>query len=136
MKRKITKVFLCLFLLSSFIAGCGRSNNVVEESKSDYKKISAQEAKSMMESDEEMIIIDVREESEYNEGHIKDSLLLPLGNIEKDIEKMAEDKDKTILLYCRSGRRSSEAATILTNLGYSNVYDFGGIIDWDYEIVK
>lgn len=136
MKRKITKVFLFLFLIASLITGCGRSNNAVEESKSNYKKISSQEAKSMMESDEEMIIIDVREESEYNEGHIKDSLLLPLGNIEKDIEKMAKDKDKTILLYCRSGRRSSEAATILTNLGYSNVYDFGGIIDWDYEIIK
>lgn len=136
MKRKITKVFLCLFLILAFITGCGRNNNGVEENKSDHKKISAQEAKSMMESNEDMVIIDVREESEYNEGHIKNSLLLPLGKIEKDIEKVSEDKDKTILLYCRSGRRSSEAATILTSLGYRNVYDFGGIIDWDYEIVK
>lgn len=100
---------------------------------SSYHKISAEEAKEMMDT-QEVIIVDVRTQAEYNEGHIENAILIPNETISEAPAELA-DKDAVILVYCRSGSRSKQASDKLVALGYTNIYDFGGIIDWPYEIV-
>lgn len=101
-----------------------------------YETISAEDAKKIMDSGEKVVILDVREQDEYDEGHIAGSILIPYTEIENKSQEMSTDKDKQILVYCRSGRRSKIAAEALSKLGYTNVKEFGGIIDWPYEIEK
>ena len=101
-----------------------------------YEEISGAEAKALMDSGSGYIILDVREQDEYDEGHIPGSILIPYGEIADRAEKELPDKDQLILGYCRSGRRSKIAAEELVKLGYTNVKEFGGIIDWEYDIVK
>lgn len=101
-----------------------------------YEQITAEEAKKIMDSGEEHIILDTREQDEFDEGHIPGAILIPYTEIENKAEEMLPDKDKLILVYCRSGRRSKIAAESLSKLGYTNVKEFGGIIDWSYEIEK
>ena len=101
-----------------------------------YEQITAEEAKKIMDSGEEHIIFDTREQDEFDEGHIPGAILIPYTEIENKAEAMLPDKDKLILVYCRSGRRSKIAAESLSKLGYTNVKEFGGIIDWTYEIEK
>lgn len=98
--------------------------------------ISAEEAKKIIDTEEHEIVLDVRSVEEYKEGHIEGAVLLPSDEIKEKVENLIQDKNKTILLYCRSGRRSAAAAKDLIDFGYTNVYDFGGIIDWKYEVVK
>lgn len=98
-----------------------------------YNTIGAVEAKKIMETSSDITIVDVRDEDELVEGYIENSLLIPLDKIEEEVENEILDKDKMILVYCRSGRRSAIACNIMDNLGYTNVYDFGGIIDWPFE---
>lgn len=100
---------------------------------SSYHKISAEEAKQMMDS-QEVIIVDVRTLEEYNAGHIENAILIPNESISTEPSEL-DNKDAIILVYCRSGSRSKAASDKLVNLGYKNIYDFGGIIDWPYEIV-
>ena len=99
-----------------------------------YRKITA-EAKDMIDKDNSIIILDVRTEQEYKSGYIEGAIHLPENEILDEAEKIITDKSTTILLYCRSGRRSALAADNLIELVFSNVYDFGGIIDWKYDIV-
>jgi rhodanese-related sulfurtransferase len=103
-----------------------------------YWQITAQEAKALLDKDHAhtITLVDVRTEEEYREKRIPNSLLLPVTEVEKLAPTMLPNKDATILLYCRSGRRSREAATTLVAMGYSHVYDFGGIINWPYETVS
>lgn len=101
-----------------------------------YQKISAEEAKEMMEKDEYGVILDVRTLDEYNEGHIEGAILLSNNEIKEKAEITLYDKEEVILVYCRSGNRSEAAARELIDMGYMNVYDFGGIIDWPYGVVK
>ena len=101
-----------------------------------YEQITAEEAKKIMDSGEEHIIFDTREQDEFDEGHIPGAILIPYTEIENKAEAMLPDKDKLILVYCRSGRRSKIAAESLSKLGYTNIKEFGGIIDWTYEIEK
>ena len=101
-----------------------------------YEQITAEEAKKIMDSGEEHIILDTREQDEFDEGHIPGAILIPYTEIENKAEETLPDKDKLILVYCRSGRRSKIAAESLSKLGYTNVKEFGGIIDWTYEIEK
>ena len=96
--------------------------------------ITAEEAKILMESESGYIILDVREQDEYDAGHIPGAILIPYTQIEAEASKMLTDKDQMILVYCRSGRRSKIAAEALVELGYTNIREFGGIIDWPYEI--
>jgi len=103
-------------------------------SESSYHKISAQEAKEIMES-QDVIIVDVRTQAEYNEGYIENAILIPNESI-SEAPRELPDKNAIILVYCRSGNRSKQAADKLVALGYTNIYDFGGIIDWPYEIVE
>lgn len=104
--------------------------------KAEYRKLSAEEAKARMDSGDPLTVLDVREESEYAAGHIPGALLLPLGQTEASAAETLPDRKAEILLYCRSGNRSRQAAMKLIELGYTNVYDFGGIIDWPYETVR
>ncbi|MDD4095984.1 MAG: rhodanese-like domain-containing protein [Oscillospiraceae bacterium] len=97
--------------------------------------ITAEEAKTMMDTLESYIIVDVREQSEFNAGHIEGAVLVPVGSIEELAPELLPDKDQILLLYCRSGNRSAQAAAKLRDMGYTNIYDFGGIRDWTYETV-
>ncbi len=101
-----------------------------------YQQITPEEAKKIMDSGEEHIILDVREQNEFDEGHIPDAILIPYTEIENKAEDMLPDKNAQILVYCRSGRRSKIAAEGLIKLGYTNIKEFGGIIDWKGEIEK
>ena len=101
-----------------------------------YDQISGAEAKALMDSESGYIIIDARTQSEYDDGHIPGAILIPEYEIADRAEKELPDKDQLILVYCRSGRRSKIAAEELVKLGYTNVKEFGGIIDWEYETVK
>lgn len=100
-----------------------------------YRKITAEQAYEMMNT-QEVTIVDVRTQSEYDEGHIQNAVLIPNETIGSEPPSNLPDKNAVILVYCRSGRRSEEAARKLVNLGYVSVYDFGGINDWTYGTVK
>ena len=104
------------------------------EEKMAYRQISQEEAKVMMAQDDGHIIVDVRRQDEYDSGHIPGAILIPNESIGTEQPEQLPDKDQIILVYCRSGRRSKEAAQKLANMGYTNVYEFGGIIDWTGEI--
>ena len=103
-----------------------------------YQKITPQQAKARM-AEPGVIVLDVRMQQEYDAGHIANAVLLPLPLIEAGdaaVARVLPDKDVEILVYCRSGRRSAIAANTLINMGYTNVFDFGGINDWPYKVVK
>ena len=101
-----------------------------------YEQISGAEAKALMDIESGYIIIDARTQEEYDQGHIPGAIMIPEYEIADRAEKELPDKDQLILVYCRSGRRSKIAAEELVKLGYTNIKEFGGIIDWKYEIVK
>lgn len=126
------KRILPMFLLLLLLTGCGGTASNAS-SESDYQQISQEEAKEMMDT-QDVIILDVREQDEYDSGHIPGAVLLPVGTI--DEETAAEvilEKDSTVLVYCRSGNRSKTASSALAELGYTNIYEFGGINTWPYE---
>lgn len=100
-----------------------------------YKQISQSEAYEMMSRDDGHIIIDVRRRDEYDSGHIEGAVLIPNETISDTPPAELPDLDQIILVYCRSGRRSKEAAQKLFDMGYTNIYEFGGIIDWTYGTV-
>ncbi len=102
----------------------------------EYKKLSPKEAKERIDSKDEIVILDVRKKEEYLTGYIPDAVLVPNESIADKRPAALPDLDAEILVYCRSGRRSALAAKKLIALGYTNVYDFGGIIDWPYETEK
>ena len=128
---KRNKKFLIMLLACAFPFVCGCSGGG-----SSYDKISGAEAKALMDSESGYVIIDARTQSEYDEGHIPGAILIPEYEIADRAESELPDKEQLILVYCRSGRRSKIAAEELAKLGYTNVKEFGGIIDWEYEIVK
>lgn len=101
-----------------------------------YEQISGETAKRLMETESNYVIIDARTKEEFAEGHIEGAILIPEYEIYNKAEFELQDKSQLILVYCRSGRRSKIAAESLAELGYTNVKEFGGIIDWKYEIVK
>ena len=123
--------------MCTVLTACGGGGTTTEEGeKIMYQQITQEEAKKIMDSGEEHIVLDVREQDEFDEGHIPNAILIPYTEIDAKAEGILTDKDAQILVYCRSGRRSKIAAESLANLGYANVKEFGGIIDWEYEIVK
>lgn len=126
--KKLLYIILAAALL---LGGCSGTDNG-----NTYQQISQETAKEMMDS-QELIILDVREQSEYDSGHIPGAVLLPVGSIDQDTAAaIIPDKDSTVLVYCRSGNRSKTASAALAELGYTAVYEFGGINTWPYEIVK
>lgn len=149
MMRKIA--VLCLLALCVFLTACGEEKAIGiiggadgptailvanEEENVMYHQITAEEAKNIMDSSEGCIILDVREQDEFDAGHIPGAVLIPYEQITGKAETMLPDKDAQILVYCRSGRRSKIAAAALAQLGYTNIKEFGGIIDWPYEVEK
>ena len=104
------------------------------EGKMTYHQISQEEAKEMMTRNNGHVIVDVRRQDEYDSGHIPGAILIPNESIGTEQPEQLPDRNQIILIYCRSGRRSKEAAQKLADLGYANIYEFGGIIDWTGEI--
>lgn len=101
-----------------------------------FLNITAEEARKLMDSEKDRIILDVRSREEYDQGHIPGAILIPDTEIEAKAADLLPDKDQLILVYCRSGRRSKLAAQSLADLGYTNIREFGGILDWPYEVVQ
>lgn len=100
-----------------------------------YQQITQEKAKEMMQADDGHIIVDVRRQDEYDSGHIPGAILIPNESIGTEQPKELPDLDQVILIYCRSGRRSKEASQKLADMGYTHIYEFGGIIDWTGEVV-
>ena len=96
--------------------------------------ITPQEAKQIMDTTEGYILLDTRAQEEYDQGHIPGAIVIPHDEIEDKAEQLLPDKNQLILVYCRSGRRSKLAAEALVKLGYTNIKEFGGILDWPYEV--
>jgi rhodanese-related sulfurtransferase len=125
------KKLILLFLAVMMFTACGQDNPNSQETV--YMNITAQEAKQIMDSEEGYIILDTRTQEEYDEGHIPGAIVIPHDEITDRAEEELPDKDQLLLVYCRSGRRSKLAAEALVELGYTNIKEFGGIIDWPYE---
>ena len=123
-------VFLLLAVL--LLAACGQDKE--NNQGAVYMNITAEEAKEIMDSEEGYIILDVRTQEEYDQGHIPGAIVISHEEITEKAEDVLTDKEQLILVYCRSGRRSKIAAEALVELGYTNIKEFGGIIDWPYEV--
>lgn len=141
MNKKIILTVTVIILTAAVFAGCIQKTNKEQTEATQvnigtYYQISQDEAKRIMDEESDYIIVDAREQSEYDEGHIKGAIVIPYTEIEQKAEELLPNKTQLILVYCRSGRRSKIAAQSLANMGYKNVKEFGGIIDWQYEIEK
>ena len=133
MKKVKGLIIMLLISLSLFgMTACDGENGKV----STYEQIAAEQAKTIMDTEKDYVIIDARTEEEFAEGHIENAILIPEYEIKDRAEKELPDKEQQILVYCRSGRRSKIASEELVKLGYTNVKEFGGIIDWPYKTVK
>ncbi len=126
--RKIINTMLLLPAVL-LLAGCAQQ----QSQQAVYENITAQEAKHIMDTQTGYVILDVRTQEEYDEKHIPGAILIPDYEIKAKAERMLQDKDQLILVYCRSGRRSKNAAKELAKMGYTNIKEFGGIIDWPYD---
>ena len=122
------KKLIILLLAVMLLTACGQNKEAA------YVNITAEEAKEIMDTEEGYIILDVRTREEYDEGHIPGAIVISHDEIAERAEGMLPDKDQLLLVYCRSGRRSKLAAEALVELGYTNIKEFGGIIDWPYEV--
>lgn len=124
MKKGIVLLLLCLLL-----SACAK-----EKQEAIYMNITPQEAKEIMDTQQGYVILDVRTQEEFDEKHIPGAILIPHDVIAQQAQAQLPDKNQLILVYCRSGRRSKLAAQELVELGYTNIMEFGGIIDWPYEM--
>ena len=123
------RIAILLSSLLLLLTGCSGGT-----SDGSYEQITQEAAKEMMDT-QEVIVLDVREQSEYDSGHITGAVLLPVGSIDEETAAaVIPEKDSTVLVYCRSGNRSKTASSTLAGLGYTNIYEFGGINTWPYEI--
>ena len=128
--KKLTILLLAAILLTA----CGQTNGKEQEAM--YVNITAQEAKTIMDTERGYVILDTRTREEYDQGHIPGAIQISHDEIMEKAEEVLTDKDQLILVYCRSGRRSKIAAEALVELGYTNIKEFGGIIDWPYEVER
>ena len=126
--KKLVFLLLAVMLLTA----CGQDKE--NDQGAVYVNITAEEAKQIMDTEEGYIILDARTQEEYDEGHIPSAIVISHEEIAEKAEKVLTDKNQMILVYCRSGRRSKIAAEALVELGYTNIKEFGGIIDWPYEV--
>ena len=125
-------IFLLLAVM--LLTACGQDKE--NDQGAVYLNITAEEAKQIMDTEEGYVILDVRTQEEYDQGHIPGAVVISHEEIAEKAEETLTDKDQLILVYCRSGRRSKLAAEALVELGYTNIKEFGGIIDWPYEVEK
>ena len=118
--------------------GNGNSNgsNATNDSSnsSSYQQVDAETAKELMDTENDYVILDVRTQAEYDQGHIPGAILIPRDTVATAAEDTLPNKDQLILVYCRSGNRSKQASQALVDLGYTNVIEFGGINNWPYEV--
>ena len=128
------KKLVFLLLAVMMLTACGKAKE--NDQGAVYVNITAEEAKQIMDTEEGYIILDVRTQEEYDKGHIPGAIVISHEEIAEKAEEVLTDKDQLILVYCRSGRRSKIAAEALVELGYTNIKEFGGIIDWPYEVEK
>ena len=134
------KVIALMAVLLFVLCGCSTWTSEADTQETvtaaaSYKQITAQEAKAMMDEQPDILILDVREQSEYDSGHIPGAVLFPVGSIsEEAAAAVIPERDTVTLVYCRSGNRSKTASKALAELGYTQIYEFGGIIDWPYEV--
>lgn len=145
MRKKILTIILVLFTIGA--AACNaesKSEPRIDNKKTEfsekelpktlsYKNMKPEEAKKRLESEKDIVLLDVRTQQEYDEKHIPNSILIPVDVIEKEASSKLTDKSAAIFVYCRSGNRSVTASERLIKMGYTNVYDIGGIINWPYE---
>ena len=131
MMKKWSLLILGLLLLLTACSSPKKNNQEMI-----FLNITAEEARKLMDSEKDRIILDVRSREEYDQGHIPGAILIPDTEIEAKAADLLPDKDQLILVYCRSGRRSKLAAQSLAALGYTNIREFGGILDWPYEVVQ
>ncbi|MBQ2402005.1 MAG: rhodanese-like domain-containing protein [Lachnospiraceae bacterium] len=136
--KKNMNLFLIVFVIF-VLAGCSNNNTNntenLESKKNSYTQINMEEAVKMMEEESDYIILDVRRPDEFAEKHILNAINVPNENIGNDDIPELPNKDQMILVYCRSGNRSKQASEKLVKLGYTNIYEFGGINDWTGETV-
>ncbi len=145
MKHRLLITIVIILLLSAAIwffvsqglkkQSSSSADGSTSENKTAFQVITATQAKEMIDKGG-VIIVDVRRQDEYEAGHISDAILIPNETIGTDAIAQLPDKEAVILVYCRTGIRARDAAQKLADLGYKNVYDFGGIADWPYDIVK
>ena len=130
-------LMIILILMILTLSGCqsGAIPHETQRNAAEYHKITAAQAKEMMSEGKPYVLLDVRTDEEWEEIHIEGSVLIPDYEIRDRAPEEIPDKNVLILVYCRSGRRSASASQELVDMGYTNVYDFGGIIDWPYETV-
>lgn len=121
------KIVLTMFLVAILLVSCANSQEV-------YMNITPETAKQIMDASKDYVILDVRTQEEFDQAHIPGAILIPNDQISAEAERVLMDKNQLILVYCRSGRRSKLAAEELVKLGYTNIKEFGGIIDWPYEV--
>ena len=126
------KKLIPILLSALMLTGCAGAGNQTDS----YRQIGMDEAVAMMEQESGYIILDVRTPEEFAEKHIPNAINIPNENIGTDEISALPDKDQLIMVYCRSGRRSKEASAKLAKLGYTNIVEFGGIIDWKGETVR
>ena len=126
------KKLMILLLVAAMLTACSQTTE--ENREAVYMNITAQEAKEIMDTRQGYVILDVRAQEEYDQGHIPGAIVIPHTEVEEQAESVLKDKDQLILVYCRSGRRSKLAADALVKLGYTNIMEFGGILDWPYEV--
>jgi rhodanese-related sulfurtransferase len=142
MQNKKISVGLATFLTIGLLSGCTNVNteikneSVTVEKKISYSNISPEEVRKRLDTEKGIVLLDVRTKEEFDDGHIKDAVHIPVDTIKEEAESKLKDKDSIIFVYCRSGNRSKTASSILVSLGYKNVYDLGGINKWPYEIAK
>ena len=129
-------LILCMTFIC-ILSGCGNADSVQNtEQKSGYKQVSMEEGLELMEADSDYILLDVRRDDEFEEGHIPGAINIPNESIGTEDIAELPDKNQTIYVYCRSGNRSKQASQKLVDLGYTDVIEFGGIIDYSGEIEK
>lgn len=135
-KNKYIRIFITTLVMSLSLFSMTACSSDVVTSKITYEQITAKQAKKLMDTETDYIILDTRTEEEFAEAHIENAILIPHYEIADRAEKELPDKGQLILVYCRSGNRSKQASQVLAELGYTNVKEFGGIIDWEYGTVK
>ena len=134
---KLVLLLLAISLIAFLVMGCSKQAAKTDGDKSSvYQKITPAVVKERLDKGEKLIIVDVRTKEEYDGGHIPNSLLIPYDEIEAKAATLLPDKNASIIVYCRSGRRSEIAAKSLVKLGYTNVADMGAISDWKYGLEK
>ena len=137
MYDRFMKIIIILLLSALLLIGCSKPGDVMdgEDMVPSFQQISQDRAKEMMAEDDGHVIVDVRRQDEYDAGHIPGAILIPNESIGTERPEELPDLNQIILVYCRSGNRSGQAAEKLSRMGYTNIYDFGGLNTWTGEIV-